>query len=354
MFMTIRGSQLERLSYAQQKQVYAEVYRELGLDKAVFYFNITPRYFPDTLHKVFPTEKKAVMKAWLKATQNREWVNQVFNKQEALVTQLEQLENTSEAPLYQKMATYLKTIHAKPDLPEATYIAKTLKDHVAKQSTSLLPKTQEQLNAYLDPFLNSPKKATSLTAFLPKFTWHGTNNQYHQWMVKTLRFDFGISMTDGQPAGKKIKDAFIWTFSYVLIAYLLSLFLSISLGLYTAYHQNKWQDRLISTGSFILYAVPLFWLGTMAIVFLTTDTYGGWLHIFPDIGVGSVYGTMSWLEKLIQGLPHLILPALLLSIHGTASAIRLVRNTAVVELKADYILTARSKGWARISSAWAP
>jgi len=340
MFLAVRGSQTDRLSYQQQQKVYSEVYEELGLNKPLFYFSITPAYFPDTLYKVIPASKKNVMKAWLRQKQDWNWIQLVFDNQEALI---ETADFTND-PELSFILTQIKTIHATADLKEARQLAIDLKNTSEIDTIDVPQKTRELLSNYLNNFLQNQKKSQRITAFFPVFHWQSLNNQYHQWLNKAIRLDFGISLTDGQPVNKKISTALIWTMSYVIIAYLLSLFLAISLGLNTAYYQNKWQDKLISTSSFVLYAVPLFWLGTLAIVFLTTDTYGKWLHIFPDIGVGSAYESMNWIEKLGEGLPHLILPALLLSMHGAASAIRLVRNTAIVELKADYIVTARAKG----------
>ncbi len=338
MYMAIRGSQTERLSYDQQQKVFAGVYRELGLDKAVFYFSITPACFPDTAHKIFPAEKKKIMKAWLRQNHDWSWIQNAFRTQEDLLSEAESSGGYQLSPVISQ----LKTIHATADLNKAGQLAVILKK--TTENDSIPESIRAKLTEYTDLFLQNPENSPTLMAFLPVLHWHGPDNQYHHWISNLFRGDFGISLTDGQPAGKKISDAFFWTLSYVVIAYLLSLLLAISLGLYTAYYQNKWQDKLISTSSFILYAVPLFWLGTLAIIFLTTDIYGKWLNIFPDIGVGSIYADMDRLEKLAEGLPHLILPALLLSFHGAASAIRLVRNTAVVELKSDYILTARAKG----------
>lgn len=347
MFMAIRGSQPERLEYQQQQKVYAEVYRELDLHKAAFYFSVTPACFPDTLHKIFPAEKKKVMKAWLRQNQDWNWIQSVFEAQENLL-----LLNgaTNDTSLY-SILNQLKTIHATQNLDEARQMAVSLKKNT-EHKIHLPPDFREPLDQYFNIFLQSPHEQKVLTAFLPTFHWYGPDNQYHHWISNMIRGDFGLSVTDGQPASKKIGEAFLWTLSYVTIAYLVSLLLAIGLGLYTAYYQNKWQDKLISTSSFALYAVPLFWLGTMAIIFFTTDTYGPRLHIFPDIGVGEAYAGMSWIDKLGKGLPHLMLPALLLSIHGAASAIRLVRNTAVVELKSDYILTARAKGLSERRMVW--
>ncbi|HRQ30031.1 MAG TPA: ABC transporter permease [Saprospiraceae bacterium] len=340
MFMAVRGSQTDRLSYHQQQKVYSEVYEELGLNKALFYISIKPAYFPDTLYKVIPASKKNVMKAWLRHDQDWEWIQLVFENHEALIGAADFFND----PELAFILTQIKTIHATADLQKARQLAIDLKNSTENNAVNVPHKTRELLSNYFINFLHDQKKTQRITSVFPTLHWHGLNNQYHQWLSKAIRLDFGISLTDGQPVSKKISMAFIWTLSYVIFAYLLSLFLAISLGLYTAYHQNKWQDKLISTSGFVLYAVPLFWLGTLAIVFLTTDIYGKWLHIFPDIGVGSAYESMIWIEKLGEGLPHLILPALLLGMHGAASAIRLVRNTAIVELKADYIVTARAKG----------
>ena len=53
---------------------------------------------------------------------------------------------------------------------------------------------------------------------------------------------------------------------------------------------------------------------------------------------------MTTVEKIFEALPHLLLPGLILAFHSAAQGIRIVRNSAVKELKEDYFITGRAKG----------
>ena len=61
---------------------------------------------------------------------------------------------------------------------------------------------------------------------------------------------------------------------------------------------------------------------------------------------------MNFFEKIGQAFPFLILPALLLALHSAASGIRIVRNSAFAELKADYFITAKAKGLTNRRILW--
>jgi len=187
-------------------------------------------------------------------------------------------------------------------------------------------------------------KAKAPAGWLPVIDWNGTDNQYHHWLFRALQLDLGISMIDARKVTHKLSSALFWTLIYVMIAYAISLIIAIPAGLTSAWYQNRWVERLISGTSFIFYAFPLFWLATLGVVFLTSAVYHPWLDLFAGPGLGPVRNDMGFWQKLGIATPHLILPALILSLHTAAGGIRIIRNSTLDELKSDYFITARAKG----------
>jgi peptide/nickel transport system permease protein len=98
-------------------------------------------------------------------------------------------------------------------------------------------------------------------------------------------------------------------------------------------------------------AVPLFWLGTLAILFLSTSRYGlGW---FVSTNTGDSIGANdAWWQQMIQGSAHLILPIICMVLHGLAFVVRQTRNTTLATLNEDYIRTAKAKGLSAQSILW--
>ena len=339
----LRGEFAGEINQREMPEQYRKVSRELGLDLPLFYFSLQPIAFPDTLHKIMPREKKDQLVKWLEQCGNWSLV-QEFSTQR---NELEHLLVSENSPMNSKaneLIAQLKFLDHTDQLEDVFTLVRTFRDSLSIYASFYglpITNTAQKLAATSQAMLSA--KPGMVQSF-PTLRFHGTSNQYHQWFSKVLRLDFGQSLVDARPAATKISEAFPWTIIYVLIAYVLSLSLAIPLGLVTAWYYTGWIEKLISSMSFIFYALPLFWLATLAVVFLTNDLYAAWLHWFPAAGLGPVTPNMGWMERIILAIPHLILPALILALHSAAGGIRIVRNSAVAELKSDYFLTAKAKG----------
>ena len=115
---------------------------------------------------------------------------------------------------------------------------------------------------------------------------------------------------------------------------LLSLCISIPLGLVAGLNKNKVIDNVISFFSYIGISIPSFWYGIMLIVVFSLK-----LGILPTNGMRST-GESS----VIDLLWHLILPSLTLSLGNTAVFTRYIRANTIGQLEEEYVLTAKSKG----------
>jgi len=349
----LRGQTTASLNTSMHSDNYQEVATELGLDKPNFYFGIHPASYPDTFYRIIHPQRKMIYSKWIEQIHNWDKI-QSFNQclagfEETLLNTTDSIELTA---AFKQIASELRNVSTDPDIytgfGHIASISKIL-DSVSFFQNALLQDQLQKLNQSVDDIKSVEIQYKTA---IPMLAFYGLDNQYHNWIKKVLRFDFGISMVDAETVYNKISYALFWTFLYVITAYILSLFIAIPLGLVSAWWYKKWTEKLISGFSFGFYAFPLFWLATLSVVFLTNNIYSDWLNIFPSVGVGRISNQMSLFEKITTAMPHLILPALILAIHSAAQGIRIIRNSAIVELKSDYFITAKAKGLSNVKLLW--
>jgi peptide/nickel transport system permease protein len=118
---------------------------------------------------------------------------------------------------------------------------------------------------------------------------------------------------------------------------------AIPLGVYSATHPNSWGDQVTTLAAFILFAVPLVWAATMAIVFICG---GDFYYLFPPGGLESIDFSDNWpiWRKLQDRAWHIFLPVVLLSYDGFAGLSRYMRASMLEVLAQDYVQVARAKG----------
>lgn len=186
----------------------------------------------------------------------------------------------------------------------------------------------------------------------PTLKWNGTKNQYHIWLKNILKGDFGISILDGQKVSSKIAVALKWTALLVLLNLIVALLISIPLSVISAYYHNTRIDHWISYFSLSIYSIPIFWLATLMIVFLTTDTYGSFFNIFSTPSSFFTRADDSIWELLSKYAGRLLLPVLCLSIKDVATLTRIIRADLVAEQDKDYVRTLRAKGVSNWQVMW--
>ena len=149
--------------------------------------------------------------------------------------------------------------------------------------------------------------------------------QYGRFFVSALKFEFGISFRQGEPAMKLVLDRVPATAELALSAILIALLISLPAGVISATRRNRAWDRLSMLGALLGQSMPNFWLGLMLLI-----VFGVWLIVLPSHGRG--------------GFSHLVLPALTAGLYATARITRVLRSGMLDVLGEDYVRTARSKG----------
>jgi ABC-type dipeptide/oligopeptide/nickel transport system permease component len=158
--------------------------------------------------------------------------------------------------------------------------------------------------------------------------------QYWRYLTHALRGDLGRSILSRRAVSDEVAGAFLNTFELVIAARIWSLLVAIPIGVVAAVKRRSIFDKLSMVAALLGLSLPIFWIGLMAI-WLFAFTLG-WL---PVSGRGGPIWTL-------EGLRHLVLPALTLGGIQIPALARLTRSSVLEALTQDYVRTARAKGLA--------
>jgi len=149
--------------------------------------------------------------------------------------------------------------------------------------------------------------------------------QYGDFLGGAVQGDFGLSFMGGTPVAQLMGDALPATLALAFVSLLLSIVVSVPLGIKAAVNKGKGVDQFIRIISLVGLSFPNFWLAIMLVLLLSIT-----FPLLPPSG---------W-----DGAISLVLPALTMAIILSATNVRLVRTAMLETLSAQYIMVARSKG----------
>ena len=172
--------------------------------------------------------------------------------------------------------------------------------------------------------------------------------QYLVFMNAALHGDFGKSFLAGQPAMQLIFERMPATLELVFASLVIALGLGLPMGVYAGLRPKSIGAKTIMTGSILGFSLPNFWVGLMLIMVfavLLPDLVPGFPRL-PASGRGATVSVLGVQLSLFtgDGLLHLLLPAVTLSLYKGALIVRLARATAREVLPMDYVKFARAKG----------
>lgn len=165
--------------------------------------------------------------------------------------------------------------------------------------------------------------------------------QYARFLQNALHGDLGTSYFFKRPTAEVILEKLPATLELVFAAALIIIFVSIPLGVYTAIKPNTFISKFIMGFSIVGISVPVFLTAILLINIFALKL--GWL---PSYGRGDTASPLGWESGFftLDGLAHLILPAIALSSIMLPLFIRLVRSEMLEALSAEYIRFAYAKG----------
>ncbi|MGF6158211.1 peptide/nickel transport system permease protein [Ensifer sp. KUDG1] len=149
--------------------------------------------------------------------------------------------------------------------------------------------------------------------------------QYADFITGMFRLDFGRSFMGGTPVSQLIASALPATMLLAFASLIVSIAISIPLGIRAAVARGKWADQTIRILSLIGLSFPNFWLAIMLVLLFSI--------------------VLKWLPPSgMDGFASFIMPALTMGIILTATNVRLVRTAMLETLQSQYIMVARAKG----------
>ncbi|MFQ5936683.1 MAG: ABC transporter permease [Acidiferrobacterales bacterium] len=167
------------------------------------------------------------------------------------------------------------------------------------------------------------------------------HEQYWFFVVNAIKGDLGKSFIFGEPALQLIVQRMPATLELAFAALFLAVVIGIPLGVYAGLKPNSKVSKTIMAGSILGFSLPTFWVGLMMIMVFAVML--GWL---PSTGRGETTSLLGIQVSFLtwDGLTHLIMPALNLSLFKMSLVIRLSRAGTREVIHQDYIKFARAKG----------
>ena len=166
--------------------------------------------------------------------------------------------------------------------------------------------------------------------------------QYLYWVGGCIQGDFGYSFEWRRPVSELIAERLGLTFMMSFGSLLFMWFLAIPIGIYSARNRLSPSDYLLTFLAFIGLCVPGFVIALVAMyvsVFWFGGSAGGLFS--PEY----LYAPWS-LARVWDLLLHMWVPVVVIGAAGTATMMRLMRNSMLDVLGEPYITTARAKGLA--------
>jgi peptide/nickel transport system permease protein len=156
--------------------------------------------------------------------------------------------------------------------------------------------------------------------------------QFGHFVANAVRGDFGRSIRTGLPVSSMLRTALPVTVELAALAILIATLIGVGAGVLAAVRRGKASEWFANGMALIGLSVPHFWLGLLAILYLSVGA-----GLFPASGFVP-------LSDPGQNLYHLVLPAVILGTGLAAVIMRQTRSAMLDSLSADYVRTARAKG----------
>lgn len=157
--------------------------------------------------------------------------------------------------------------------------------------------------------------------------------QYFRWLGRVAQGDLGNSLVNRFPVAELVRDKLPATLELAIASFLLSVLISLPLGIFAALYAGSWGDYLTSVVAAFYLGTPNFWIGMLYIMLFSV-----FLGLLPPSG------RVAFFDDPLLALRHLALPALTLALPAAMVQMRFIRATMLDVLGQDYIRTARAKG----------
>lgn len=165
--------------------------------------------------------------------------------------------------------------------------------------------------------------------------------QFFLFLKGVLQGNLGISYVHKEPAVELILSRLPATLELAFAAVLLSLVFGVPLGLMAGWKPESPFSRMIMVGSIFGFSLPIFWIAILLIMIFSVQL--GWL---PSSGRGAtetLFG-IPWSFVTLDGLRHMVLPAVSLSLFNISMVTRLTEAGVREAMSSEYVRFAKAKG----------
>jgi peptide/nickel transport system permease protein len=165
--------------------------------------------------------------------------------------------------------------------------------------------------------------------------------QFGRFLNNSVHGEFGLSLREGRKVSSLLAERAPATLELSFVAAFLAIAVGVPMGVFTALRRRSWASQVLLAGSLLGVSLPTFLIGILFI--LVFAVLLGWL---PSYGRGETlaYGPISTGLLTWDGIKHLIMPAVTLSLFQLTLIMRLVRAEMLEVLRTDYIKFARARG----------
>ncbi|MEJ6077760.1 ABC transporter permease subunit [Vibrio sp. 1-Bac 57] len=194
---------------------------------------------------------------------------------------------------------------------------------------------------------------------------NGYIKQYFAYLWQIMNGDLGYSSVDNQSLLERGLIFFASTLELCFTALIFSSIIAIPLGLLAGLFRNTRLDYAIMTIAIMGLALPVFWVGVMAVLLpsvwgqvLPVDGNLSLIYEVPVVTGFLLIDTLMVTEQyelfaFIDRVAHLILPALVLSFFLITEIVRLTRHSMTMVMRSNYIQAAYAKGFSRTKIVFA-
>ena len=159
--------------------------------------------------------------------------------------------------------------------------------------------------------------------------------QYVRWLQGALHGDFGISYKYKTDVLEVIGGRAVNTLILGGIGFILIFSLALGLGIFCAWFEDRWPDRILCKVGTVVSCIPEFWLSLVLILVFAVN-----LRWLPSSGAYSVGNSNDIGDRIL----HLILPLTVAVLNHLWYYAYMIRNKLLEEIRAEYVLLAKSKG----------
>ena len=163
--------------------------------------------------------------------------------------------------------------------------------------------------------------------------------RYGRWLKSVFRGEWGYSFAYNCPVSSLLWVRARNTLLLTTLATLLAWVIAVPLGVWTANHRGRWDDRVGLAGTSLLLSVPELVIA-LALLYWVVHT-----HALPVGGMVSVsFDGLGAQGKLIDLASHLVVPAATLVLVSLPLLVRHVRASVIEVLHAPFVQAARAHG----------